>query len=204
MTDHPSLPGQLADPATLADEERTWPVRSSSEQMDSGYLSVDIDTIVDPDGGEHDRVVVKPHGAVGILALDDDDRMLLVQQYRHPARHRLLEMPAGTLDVDGEDGADAAARELAEEADLVATEWESVLSLFATPGYSSEQWEVFRATGLRAVPHDDRTERVAEEADMHQWWLPFDAAVTAVLDGRITDAMTVAAILAEQARRSRA
>jgi ADP-ribose pyrophosphatase len=115
----------------------------------------------------------------------------------------MLEIPAGTLDVEGEDALGAAARELAEEADLAADHWERELGLFATPGYSSEAWTVFRASGLRPVPHDDRTERVAEEADMQQWWLPFDAAVDAVLDGRITDGMTVAALLAEQARRSR-
>ena len=139
-----------------------------------------------------------------MLALDDADRVLLVEQYRHPVRHRMLEIPAGTLDVEGEDALAAAVRELAEEADLAADEWDQELRLFATPGYSSEQWTVFRASGLHPVPHAERTDRVAEEADMQQWWLPFDAAVDAVLDGRITDGMTVAALLAEQVRRSRA
>ena len=200
---HPGLPGHLADPQTLADSEQSWPVRSTSEELDNGYLSVDSDLIVDPDGDEHTRVVVKPHGAVGVLAFDDDDRMLLVEQYRHPVRHRMLELPAGTLDVPGEDPLAAAARELAEEADLTASDWERMLGLFATPGYSSEAWTVFRATGLRPVPPDERTDRLAEEADMDQWWLPFDAAVDAALNGRITDAMTVAAVLAEHVRRSR-
>jgi ADP-ribose pyrophosphatase len=146
---------------------------------------------------------VQPHGAVGILAVDDKDRVMLVEQYRHPARHRMLEIPAGTLDVAGEDPLDAAVRELAEEADLAADEWSQELTLFSTPGYSSERWTVFRASGLHPVPHEDRTDRVAEEADMQQWWLPFGAAVDAVLDGRISDGMTVAAVLAEQVRRSR-
>ena len=201
---HPDLPGHLADPAVMADSSIEWTVSSSSREFSNDYLTVDIDTIVDPDDGEHPRVVVQPHGAVGILAVDDQDRVLLVEQYRHPVRHRMLEIPAGTLDVEGEAALDAAVRELAEEADLAADHWERELRLFSTPGYSSEEWTVFRASGLRPVPDEDRTDRVAEEADMQQWWLPFDAAVDAVLDGRIGDGMTVAAVLAEQVRRSRA
>ena len=200
---HPDLPGQLADLTALADTPLAWPVSSTSREFSNTYLTVDIDTIVDPDDGEHSRVVVQPHGAVGILAVDDKDRVMLVEQYRHPVRHRMLEIPAGTLDVAGEDPLDAAVRELAEEADLAASEWSQELTLLATPGYSSERWTVFRASGLRSVPDEDRTDRVAEEADMQQWWLPFDAAVDAVLDGRIGDGLTVAALLAEQVRRSR-
>ncbi|MGH3457099.1 NUDIX domain-containing protein [Aeromicrobium sp.] len=203
MTNHPDLPGRLADTERLADREQEWPVSTSVEQFASGYLRLDVDTIVDPEGGEHSRVVVKPHGAVGVLTIDDADRVLLVEQYRHPVRHRVLEIPAGTLDVEGEDPLDAAVRELAEEADLAAEEWVMTLELFATPGYSSEGWTVFRASGLSPVPHEDRTDRKAEEADMQQWWLPFEATVDAVLNGRITDGMTVAAVLAEQVRRQR-
>ena len=202
-TPHPNLPGELADPTTLTDSPHTWPVSQSTEGFSNGYLRVVVDTIVDPGASEHARVVVQPHGAVGVLAIDDADRVLLVEQYRHPVRHRMLEIPAGTLDVEGEDPLAAAIRELAEEADLAADDWAQELELFATPGYSTERWTVFRATGLHAVPHAERTERVAEEGDMQQWWLPFDSAFDAVLDGRISDGMTVAALLAEQARRSR-
>jgi ADP-ribose pyrophosphatase len=201
---HPDLPGQLADFASIADTAATWPVSSSIEGFRNEYLTVDVDTIVDPDGGEHARVVVQPHGAVGILAVDADDRVLLVEQYRHPVRHRMMEIPAGTLDVAGEDPLEAAVRELAEEADLAADEWAQELEICATPGYSSERWTVFRATGLRPVPPADRTDRHAEEADMIQWWLRLDDAVAAALEGRISDGMTVAALLAEQVRRTRA
>lgn len=198
---HPSLPGLLAHAESLADREAAWAVAASSEMFEAAYLTVDLDTIVDPDGGEHERVVVKPHGAVGVLAIDDADRLLLLEQYRHPVRHRVLEIPAGTLDVEGEDAHETAVRELAEEADLAADDWVTMLGLFASPGYSSERWTVFRATGLRPVPQDERTDRLAEEADMTQWWMPFDAAVAAVIAGRITNALTVAAVLAEQVRR---
>lgn len=196
------LPGSSA-PDGLADEDAAWPVASSEEHYASPYVSLSVDTIVAPDGSEHGRAVVRPHGAVGVLALDDADRVLLVQQYRHPVRARLLEIPAGTLDVGGEGPEAAARRELAEETDLVAADWSVLLELVTTPGYSTERWTVYLATGLSVVPDDERTEREAEEADMTQWWMPFTDAVDAVLAGRIGDSMTVAAILAEQARRVR-
>lgn len=203
MKDHPHLPGHLAAPATISDTDASWPVSHTESKHESPYIGLRIDTIVDPSGDEHARAVVRPHGAVGVVALDDEDRILLVEQYRHPVRRRLLEIPAGTLDVDGEAPLEAAARELAEEADITAGEWTSILHLMATPGYSTEQWQIFLATVLSPVPVDERTGREAEEADMVQWWLPFGDAVDAVLAGRITDSMTVASILAVQASRTR-
>lgn len=202
MSDHPRLPGVIADGGTLADTAAAWPIVSTEVVYDSDYLSVTLDTIADAGGAQHQRSVVRPQGAVGVLALDEHDRILLVQQYRHPTGHRLLEIPAGTLDVVGEPAVDAAARELAEEADVLAGQWSTFLTMHATPGYSSERWEVFLATDLSVVPMEQRTVREAEEADMQQWWLPLSEAVAAVFDGRITDSMTVAAILGIQARRS--
>ncbi|WP_293785620.1 NUDIX domain-containing protein, partial [uncultured Aeromicrobium sp.] len=105
---HPRLPGQLAD--HLADAPAGWPVARSATAFSNGYLDVTLDTIVGPDGQEHERVVVRPRGAVAVLAIDEDDRVLLVEQYRHPVGQRLVEIPAGTLDVDGEHPAEAAAR----------------------------------------------------------------------------------------------
>lgn len=202
MTSQLPLPGRSAE-STLADSEEHWPVEGSATAYESAYVTLAVDTIVDPSGQSHARAVVRPHGAVAVVALDADDRLLLVEQYRHPAGRRLLELPAGTLDVPGEDPRDAAARELAEEADVVASDWSDLLHLHMTPGYSTERIEVYMATGLSAVDEADRTVREAEEAHMAQWWLPFDDAVTAVLEGRITDAKTVAAILAVRAQRTR-
>lgn len=198
---HPRLPGRvIGREEILTDEAAAWTVASTEVAYDSAYLSVTVDRIVDPGGATHDRAVVRPNGAVGVVVIDEDDRMLLIAQYRHPVGRRLLEIPAGTLDVVGEPPRDAAARELAEEADLVAAEWSDLLTLYASPGYSSERWDVFVATDLTPVPPDERTDRQAEEADMEHWWLPVDDAVAAVLDGRITDSMAVAAILAVRAR----
>lgn len=202
MTNHPHLPGRLAG-SIISDAAASWPVASTEIKYESPYVSLGIDTIVDPNGDEHGRAVVRPNDAIGVLALDAEDRVLLVEQYRHPVQRRLLEIPAGTLDVPGESALDASKRELAEEADLVAGHWQPQLKLLATPGYSTERWQVFTATDLSPVPDADRTVREAEEADMVQWWLPFGEAVEAVLAGRISDSLTVAAILAAQVQRTR-
>lgn len=199
---HPSLPGLLAG-SGVADTDRSWPVARSETIYDTPYIGLRSDTIVDPSGDEHVRAVVSPNNAVAVVVLDADDRLLLVEQYRHATGRRLLELPAGTLDVEGEGALDAAKRELAEEADIVAASWDRLLELTMTPGHSTERIQVFVATGLSAVADADRTVREAEEADMAQWWLPFDEAVDAVLDGRISDAKTVSAILAVQVQRSR-
>lgn len=201
MTGHPRLPGFLA-PSDLSDHPHEWPVAESTPRWGTEFLKVRTDTIVDPNGDQFDRAVVVHQGAVAVLAIDEDDRVLLVEQYRHPLGRRMLETPAGLLDVDGESARAAAERELAEEADIVAERWDEVFTLAATPGYSTEQWVLWRATGLTAVPDGDRHDRKAEEADMRQWWMPFDEAVHAIFEGRIGDALTVAGILAEHVRRT--
>lgn len=198
--EHPRLPGSLA-PSDLEDHPHAWPVAESTRRWDNPFLSLRTDRIVDPAGGEHDRAVVEHRGAVAVLALDEDDRVLLVEQYRHPLGLRMLELPAGVLDVDGESSRAAAVRELGEEADVAAATWEELFTLAATPGYSTEQWILWRATGLSPLPEHARTQREAEEADLVQWWMPLDDAVRAVFAGRIGDALTVAGVLAEHARR---
>lgn len=203
MNDHPDLPGQLVGDVADGPEGDAWPVREASAVHRSGYLDVDLETIEGPEGDLHERVVVRPNGAVGVLAIDADDRVLLVEQYRHPLGRRVVEVPAGTRDVEGEDPLETAVRELGEEADLVAATWEPLLELAVTPGYSSERLVLFRASDLSPVPEDERTPRHAEEAGMRQLWLPFERAVDAVLDGRVQDAKTCGGVLAELARRRR-
>ena len=148
-----------------------------------------------------DRVVrdyVDHTGAVAIVALDEDDRVLLIQQYRHPIRHRDWEIPAGLLDVDGEAAAETAKRELAEEVDLVASTWEPLVSVFSTPGGSNEVVQLFLATGLSAAPHVH--EREDEEVDIRIEWMPLADAVTAVLEGRMRNAILITGVLAAAER----
>jgi len=199
MTDHPFLPGRIA-PSDLADMPESWPVASTSSVYSKPFLSVRTDEIVD-EGGSYDRVIVEAKGAVGVIALDDEDRILFIQQYRHPVGARLLELPAGTRDVEGEPPVFAAQRELAEEGDVRAEHWEELFSVVVTPGYSTETGTLFRATGLYPVPQAERTEREAEEAAITQWWMPIDDALQAIYDGRITQALAIIGVLAEQARR---
>lgn len=203
MTEHPRLPGRMAWVDDVRDRSDAWPVVHETVPYQTGYLRLSHETIEAPDGSTHERAVVRPNGAVAVLAIDEDDRVLLVAQYRHPVGMRMAELVAGTLDVAGETPVEAAARELAEEAELAAEQWRSLLRLTATPGYSSEQWEVFTATDLRPIADHERVERHGEEAGIEQWWLPFEDAVEAVLSGAISDALSVAAVLAERTRRAR-
>lgn len=148
--------------------------------------------------GEIRRQYVAHTGAVAILALDDDGRVLLIQQYRHPIRHRDWELPAGLLDVEGEEPLAAAKRELAEEADLVAAGWEPLVSSWTTPGGNDEIIHIFLATGVSAAAsaHD----REDEEADIRVEWVPLADAVDAVLSGRMRNGILSIGVLAATQR----
>ena len=148
--------------------------------------------------GEIRRQYVAHTGAVAILALDDEGRVLLIQQYRHPIRHRDWELPAGLLDVAGEEPLEAARRELAEEADLVAAHWEPLVSTWTTPGGNDELIHVFLATGVSAAQNAHAREE--EEADIRVEWVPLDAAVSAVLDGRMRNGILGIGVLAAAQR----
>ncbi|MFJ4996520.1 NUDIX domain-containing protein [Microbacterium sp. NPDC088619] len=148
--------------------------------------------------GEIRRQYVAHTGAVAILALDDEGRVLLIQQYRHPIRHRDWELPAGLLDVAGEEPLEAARRELAEEADLVAAHWEPLVSTWTTPGGNDELIHVFLATGVSAAQNAHARED--EEADIRVEWIPLDAAVAAVLDGRMRNGILGIGVLAAAQR----
>lgn len=139
-------------------------------------------------------------GAVGIVALDDEDRILMFRQYRHAIAHRDWEIPAGLMDIPGESGLLTAHRELAEEADLQADHWALLLDLFMTPGGSSEVVRVFLARGFSSIEHD--FVRDGEEGELVPEWIPLADAVTAALDGRIANTITVSSVLAAAASKS--
>ncbi|WP_159803158.1 NUDIX domain-containing protein [Arthrobacter zhaoguopingii] len=155
------------------------------------------------DGGEEiTREYIDHPGAVAVLAMDEQDRILLIRQYRHPARMVLWEIPAGLLDEPGEDFVEAAARELAEEADLTAGEWNVLADLFLSPGSSSEALRIYLARGIGSVPEADRHTRTHEEAEIELLWVPLNEAVTAVLEGRMHSPSAAAAVLAAHAARA--
>lgn len=149
--------------------------------------------------GELMREFQKHPGAVAVLVEDDAGRVLLIKQYRHPIGYREWELPAGLLDVEGEEPLAAAKRELAEEADLQAEEWSELCQFFSSPGGSSEIITVYRASGLS--PAHDQFERTGEESELEVRWEPFDDVLAAVLDGRVRNAILANAVLNAYARR---
>jgi 8-oxo-dGTP pyrophosphatase MutT (NUDIX family) len=144
------------------------------------------------------REYVDHPGAVAVLAIDDQDRVLLINQYRHPIGLRDWELPAGLLDVEGEAPLVAARRELAEETDLVAEHWSELITFHTSPGGSNETLRVFEARGLLA---NEPFERSEEEAEIVKRWVPLAEAVDAVLEGRLSNSILIIAVLAAHARR---
>lgn len=147
------------------------------------------------------REYIRHPGAVGVLALDDEDRVLMIRQYRHPVRRELWELPAGLLDVPGEPALEAARRELAEEADLTADRWDVLIDWFNSPGGMNEALRLYLARGVHEVPHHERHAREAEELGMPIRWIPLDEARDAVLAGRLHNPGAVVGILAAHAAR---
>ncbi len=151
-----------------------------------------------PDGTEFERDIVHHPGAVGVLPLHDDGTITLVRQYRAALDLELLELPAGIRDVDGEDDATTAARELVEEAGLEAGSIELLATFHNSPGFTDEHISIFLATDLHEVAHD--RQGIEEEA-MTIERMPLSEAFALIDAGAITDAKTLIG-LAALARRS--
>ncbi|QNA93019.1 NUDIX hydrolase [Microbacterium sp. Se63.02b] len=181
LRDEPFEPEVLQ--SDLVYEGRVWDVRSDRVRYRDGEMV---------------RQYVDHTGAVAILALDDEGRVLLIQQYRHPIRHRDWELPAGLLDVEGEEPLAAARRELAEEADLTAAHWEPLVSSWTTPGGNDEMIHIFLATGIAAA--ETAHDREDEEADIRVEWVPLADAVDAVLAGRMRNGILTIGVLAASQR----
>jgi len=156
-----------------------------------------------PGGSVVTRDVVVHPGAVGVAAIDDRDRILLIRQFRHPVAGYLLELPAGLRDVPGELPLETARRELAEEAGITATQWHVLVDFFNSPGGSTEAFRCFLARDLEVLPGGRPHTGEAEEADLPQAWVDLDVAVQAVLDGHLHNPTTVAGVLAAAAARDR-
>jgi 8-oxo-dGTP pyrophosphatase MutT (NUDIX family) len=172
-----------------------------TEHLHSGMVwDVERDTVDLGAGGVVRREYVKHPGAVGILALDDQDRVAVVDQYRHPVGMVLWELPAGLLDVAGEPPLAAAQRELAEEADLVAGTWHVLVDWMLSPGGSSEAFRCFLARDLSAVPEADRHERHAEELAMQVRWAGLEELRDGILAGRLHGPNLVVGVLAGRPR----
>lgn len=189
--------------AGLADELDPQRVVESEVVMHGAVWDVVRDEVDLGDSGRHVREYVRHPGAVAVVALDDEGRICLIQQYRHPIRTRDWEIPAGLLDVAGEPAWTAAARELHEEADLVAGRLDLLVDLRPSPGGLDEAIRVFVARDCHPVEEAERHVREAEEHGMPRAWVPLDEAVAAVVEGRFQNGVLVAAVLATHVARER-
>ena len=161
------------------------------------------DTIRAPGGREtFDRWVFEHPGAVVVLAVDEDERVACVRQYRHPTGHVHVELPAGLRDADGEEPLVTAQRELLEEVELEASDWRELFALWPSAGITSERHVFFLARGLSPGDRGDFALE-HEEAAMQMVWLPVDDLVEAVLAGRVTEEPISIAVLAYDALRRR-
>jgi 8-oxo-dGDP phosphatase len=182
----------------LADEPFSPEVVSTEVPFEGKIWNIRRDEFL-YNGEKITREYVDHTGAVAVLALDDDGRVLLIKQYRHPVRHREWEIPAGLLDVHGEQPLAAAKRELAEEADLVADQWNVLAEFYTTPGGNDEAIRIYLARGIRAA--DSAFDRVDEEADMEVRWVALDEIVEAVLARRVQNPSLVIGVLSARVAR---
>jgi ADP-ribose pyrophosphatase len=197
ISETPSTSSQVSDtpsPRRLLSTSKVYEGRIWDVVSDAFQLSEDTDTLV--------RDYIDHPGAVAVLPLNVDGEILLLKQYRHPVGMDLWEIPAGLLDVEGEDFVVGAARELAEEADLVAATWNVLVDFFNSPGSSSEAVRIYLARGLSDVPEADLHVRTDEESEIEFHWIPLDDAVKAVLEGRLHNPSAVLGILAAAAAKA--
>ena len=164
--------------------------------FDGPIISLVRDTVAMPGGGDSVRDVVHHPGAVGIVALDDDGRVVLLKQYRHPVGDYLWELPAGLRDADGEPPLETAKRELAEEVQLAAERWSLLVTDYSSPGFSDEQVLIYLAEGLTDADLPEGFEAEHEELDMTVERVPLDEAVQWVFDGTVRNAAAVIGLLA--------
>jgi ADP-ribose pyrophosphatase len=170
---------------------------SSEVLRKSRILEFRVDTIETPDGRRSTRDIAAHPGAVAVVAIDDQDRVLMVRQWRHATGGPLLEIPAGTLDrhPDGslEDHAGAAARELEEETGSRASSWRHLAAVYTAPGFTSEYIHVYLATGLTSAHADGLHPDEDEYLELRQ--VPFAEALAMAMRGDIHDAKSMVGLL---------
>ncbi len=187
----------------LFDVPGSRPVRARRERMTGAKWKVVTDEVQLDDQTTVQRDVVVHPGAVGVVALDDQDRVVVIRQYRHPVAAQLWEIPAGLLDEPGESAVVTARRELVEEVGLRAQEWSTLIDLYSSPGMSSETVRVFLARGLTAVDPADRPAPTDEERELLVERRPLDELVQLVMSGAVHNSLAVAGLLAAaEARRA--
>lgn len=198
-----AVPGEPAPGAgePVHDIEQRWPVVGPAQRAKGVFLSLRTDRVRMPDGDVAQRDVLEHPGAVAVVAVDEAGRVLLIRHYRHPAGHLLWEIPAGTLDVDGEEPRATAERELLEETGYRARDWRVLADFFSSPGISTERILVFLARGVTWVPESERGGYVRqhEEAHLLVRWVPLEEAIGRFLSGDFHNGVTAVGILSAYA-----
>ncbi|MFF3564108.1 NUDIX domain-containing protein [Streptomyces sp. NPDC002574] len=185
----------------LQDTPEEWRTTATTTPFTGNKTGVRTDEVVMPDGGVAKRDYQVHPGSVAVLALDDEDRVLVLKQYRHPVRMKLWEIPAGLLDIPGENPLHAAQRELYEEAHAKAEDWRVLVDVYPSAGGSDEAIRVFLARGLSEV-EGERYEVSEEEADMELARVALADLVRGALSGRLHNNSLVTGALAVQAARA--
>jgi ADP-ribose pyrophosphatase len=189
----------------LSDEPGSWPVVETRRRYDGDWVvSLREDFVHRPDHPDETfgRLVLEHPGAVVVLALDGQERVCCLRQYRHSSGGVMIELPAGIRDADGEDPQVTAARELREEVELQAEHWRLLATSWPSAGITSERHLVYLATGLSRADRGDFELR-AEEAELEVFWAPFDDLLEAVLDGRVQEGPLMIAVLTYDALKRR-
>jgi ADP-ribose pyrophosphatase len=185
----------------IKDAPEEWEIRSSSTPFTGNKTSVRTDEVVMPGGSVVGRDYQVHPGSVAVLALDEQDRAVVLRQYRHPVRQKLWEIPAGLLDVPGENPLHAAQRELYEEAHVKAEDWRVLADVYTTPGGCDEAVRIFLARGLSDA-EGDRFEVEDEESDMELARVPVADLVRGVLAGELHNNCLVVGVLSLVAARA--
>ncbi|MFF9054753.1 NUDIX domain-containing protein [Streptomyces erythrochromogenes] len=180
----------------IKDTSESWETLSSRRPFQGAKTAVDSDEVRMPDGSTARRDYQVHPGSVCVLALDEEGRVLVLSQYRHPVRRRLWELPAGLLDVPGENPLLGAQRELYEEAHVKAEDWRVLVDFYASPGGSDEAIRVFLARGVSEADGERYSESGSEEADMEVTWVPLAELVRGVLAGELGNPGLVTGVLA--------
>ncbi|MEU6448928.1 NUDIX domain-containing protein [Streptomyces sp. NPDC048232] len=180
--------------STIKDTPEEWEVRGTETPFRGKKTSVRMDDVVMPDGSVVTRDYQVHPGSVAVLALDGEGRVLVIRQYRHPVREKLWEIPAGLLDVPGENPLHAAQRELYEEAHVKAEDWRVLTDVYTTPGGCDEAVRIFLARNL-AEAEGERFAVEDEEADMELARVPVEDLVRGVLAGDLHNNCLVVGVL---------
>lgn len=163
---------------------------SSEEIYDGVILHVYKDKVTLPNGNISGRELIRHVGAVGIVPLTDDEKVIVERQYRYPLDMVITEIPAGKLDSKEEDRLEAAKRELREETGITADEWIDMGVYYPAAAYTDEKITLYLAKGLHFGE-----QQLDEDEFLNLEAVPLKTLVKEVMDGNITDGKTQVAIL---------